>query len=204
MVLKIPCFSIKEFQEQKIFTLVLNSNNAVVQEFIQKMKQRKTFLASFLQMENVSDAELIPILVKFLLINIRECEVKEFRDSKYFSESKYPVKLQILLKEEEEKSLESNFDHLKIKFHEAFNANGNFKIDNFFVIMQALYFADENEENFQDFAVRNLKSETRYTNGTGYDEDSCKKHCFVCGAEIMPGLFSYFATEKIKNSVCQK
>ena len=69
--------------------------------------------------------------------------------------------------------------------------------------MQALYCAAENEENFNDFAIKNFNYKTFKENRLG-QQDIKPKHCFVCGGEILPGLFSYFATEKIKNSVCQK
>ena len=205
MVLKIPFSTVKDFQDEKIFTLILNGNYALASEFIQKMKQRKVFLANVLQKDSMSDAELIPLLTKFFLkfYLLHEFTMKEFKDTKCFSVSKYPIKIQILLKEEEWRTLEKSFDELKLIFSKKFNRNGNIEIDNFFIVMQALYYADENEENFNDFAIKNFNPKTFKENGIG-PKDMKPKHCFVCGGEIMPGIFSYFATEKTKNSVCQK
>ena len=93
MVLKIPFTKVKDFQEEKIFTLILNGNYALASEFIQKMKQRKAFLASVLQKDSRSCAELIPLLTKFFLKFYlhHEFTMKEFRDTKCFSISKYPI-----------------------------------------------------------------------------------------------------------------
>ena len=107
MVLKIPFSTVKDFQDEKIFTLILNGNYALASEFIQKMKQRKVFLANVLQKDSMSDAELIPLLTKFFLkfYLLHEFTMKEFKDTKCFSVSKYPIKIQIRLKEEEWRTL---------------------------------------------------------------------------------------------------
>ena len=93
MVLKIPFTKVKDFQEEKIFTLILNGNYALASEFIKKMKQRKAFLASVLQKDSRSYAELIPLLTKFFLKFYlhHKFTMKEFRDTKCFSISKYPI-----------------------------------------------------------------------------------------------------------------
>ena len=202
MVLDIPCRRLSDVKEQVIFSLNIDHHP---EQFSRRLT---SFRRQVKTVNHGDEGNILLNLVKFLLNNIENFQQIKLENGVPESGGlKYPVKMNFLMSENDKLDLEKHLININLRLT---SLNTHFDI-----IFQALIFAQTYFTNFSSFLSENSPDQRQrppppalnnLQNGDHVKEDhesegqSC---CYVCGAEIEPGPFS-FSSQRVSSRVCGK